>query len=255
MPEQELKKRQKNQIWLKFLKKGGRARIARFKWKLPKNGKKGPWMPAIDGPIKTCEHGYHLTTLVRSQEWFEQELYLAEPRSLKVGVDYDVHADCPDDRTTADYDFDTGESDKIAVRQARLIRRVEEWNPQTLRKLIVICALKISDHKAPNPQDCKRAGAIIRPLLDGRKLSRKELQKLNETVYDMDEEGDWFDDGVLTMLHELTHATMPDLLDPLKTAFDGIGESFMEEEEFFAWREKTLAKVLNLARKKRRPRR
>lgn len=103
----------------KFLNEDGTTAQGYGKWHLPKNGKPGKWMPKIAGELVACENGYHLcrqsTDLL---EWCgAPALYRAEYRLEMVEAD-----------------------DKVVVRQARLLDRVETWNERTARLFACDCA-------------------------------------------------------------------------------------------------------------------
>ena len=87
------------------------------KWHLPKGKRPGKWMPEIVGDIEPCINGYHLCRKKDLVGWLNIEIYEAEYRG---------------DIVTAD--------DKVVVRQARLVRRVDTWNERTARLFACDCA-------------------------------------------------------------------------------------------------------------------
>ena len=80
-------------------------------WPLPTADGPGDWLPALTGQLIACAHGYHLVRLANLLDWVGPALFEAE------------------------YAGEIGEAvDKVVVRQARLLRRVTEWNDRTLRR-------------------------------------------------------------------------------------------------------------------------
>ena len=91
---------------------GGKAQ-----WSLPvKNGDgtwtPGEWMPAIEGALVPCRNGYHLCRAQDLLSWLGPAIFEAEYRGEMVES-----------------------TDKIAVREARLLRQFENWNARTARLL------------------------------------------------------------------------------------------------------------------------
>jgi len=87
-------------------------------WPLP-NGQPGAWL-RVAPPVVPCKHGLHLcraSNLLR--DWTGPALYEAEVDPEAEVVEH---------------------SDKIVVSGARLVRRVETWNDQTLRLFAADCA-------------------------------------------------------------------------------------------------------------------
>jgi hypothetical protein len=102
-------------------------------WNLPQARYPGEWMPAIEGKLVVCENGYHLVRFDHVLDWAAPELYEAEFRG-----------DCIE------------EDDKIVVRQARLVRQVDNWSERTLRLFAVWCAweaLALVDRPDPRTID------------------------------------------------------------------------------------------------------
>lgn len=86
---------------------GGDAR-----WNLPAQNEDGfwvpgAWMPPIEGPLKPCKNGYHLCRPQDLVLWLNNSLYEAEYRGELI--------EC---------------SDKVVVRECRLLRRVKAWDTQ-----------------------------------------------------------------------------------------------------------------------------
>jgi len=92
------------------------------KWYLPKGNRPGRWMPKIEGELIPCQNGYHLC---RTQDlicWLGDNIYEAEHRG-EIGIG----------------------NDKVVVRQARLLHKVETWNETTARLFACDCA----EHASP----------------------------------------------------------------------------------------------------------
>ena len=100
------------------------------KWHLPKGNRPGKWMPAIDGELEPCDNGYHLCRKKHLVKWLNTEIYEAEYR----GEILRAH-------------------NKVVVREARLVRRVETWTERTARLFACDCAersLKYADKMSVN---------------------------------------------------------------------------------------------------------
>jgi len=95
------------------------------KWHLPVKNPDGSWtagswMPAIEGDLSPCENGYHLC---REQDLLQRigpAIFAAEYRGEMIKAE-----------------------DKIVVREARLLRRLETWNECTARLFAVDCAGRV----------------------------------------------------------------------------------------------------------------
>lgn len=88
----------------------------------------GEWMPEIEGELKPCSNGYHLVDKQHILDWAGPELYEAEWKGRRK-----MHDD----------------KDKFVVRRVRLLRKIETWNPRTLRLFSVWCtreALKLIEN-------------------------------------------------------------------------------------------------------------
>ena len=90
------------------------------KWSLPRGGKPGKWMPPVRGPIKACRNGYHLCGRVDIGLWLGRDavyVYEAEGRGDRVH-----------------------DADKVAFREARLVRLVGELDARALLHFAADCA-------------------------------------------------------------------------------------------------------------------
>src|SRR3989304_2432045 len=87
------------------------------KWSLPSGGKPGKWMPKIGGELIPCENGYHLCRRKDLINWLGPTIWGAGCR----GDVFKAH-------------------DKIVVREARLLRQLENWNERTARLFACDCS-------------------------------------------------------------------------------------------------------------------
>jgi hypothetical protein len=123
----------------KFLENGKSYHGGSCTWSLPVKNEDGSWTPGewtepVEGEVVLCENGYHLCRAQDLVYWPGPELYEAEYEGDMVSDDEPPET-------------------KIAVRRARLTRRVETWNEKTARLFAVWCArqaLKLVD--TPDPR-------------------------------------------------------------------------------------------------------
>ena len=140
------------QFW-KALDPGGRPRIAStdFRWPLP-NGKPGAWTPPIE-KLDPCVSGYHLCRRDDLVKWLGPEIYEAEHDGTIIES-----------------------NDKIVVRSARLLRRVDTWNKRTQRLFACDCAkrvMPIFERQRPNDERPRRCIAVSRLFADGLATSEE----------------------------------------------------------------------------------
>ena len=114
-------------------------------WGLPKGNRPGKWR-SVDGDLRPCRNGLHLSRKSDILEWLGPVIWEAE------------------------YDGEIIEQpDKVVVRKARLLRRVDNWNDQTARLFAADCAERVL-HIANN-QRCDAAVLAARRyafgLIDG----------------------------------------------------------------------------------------
>ena len=88
------------------------------RWALPADGKPGAWMPRLAGRLVACRYGYHLCERDNLIYWLGPTIWEAETRSRKLLRD----------------------GTKSVVSTARLLRRLETWNPRTQRLFAADCA-------------------------------------------------------------------------------------------------------------------
>jgi hypothetical protein len=107
--------------YYKVLGKGGKScNGGNAEWSLPKDGKPGDWMPEITEELIPCENGYHLCREKDLIEWLNEEIYEAE------------------------FEGEIIESEnKVVVRKARLLRKLETWNEKTARLFVADCAERV----------------------------------------------------------------------------------------------------------------
>ena len=119
----------------------------RGKWFLPRENRPGKWMPEVKGHLVLCGNGYHLVTASQLIDWLGPALYEAEGRG---------------DSMT--------DGEKGVWRQARLLRRVEEWNERTARLFACDCAehvLHLFEQVYPNDGGPRHAIEIGRLYAEG----------------------------------------------------------------------------------------
>jgi hypothetical protein len=96
-------------------------------WHKPR-GRPGKWMPPIEGGLFPCANGYHLCRKHDLVEWVGPTIWLAEYKGDRINSD-----------------------NKIVVRQARLVRRLN-WDARIARHFAADCAyrsLKFFEEKHP----------------------------------------------------------------------------------------------------------
>ena len=105
-----------------------------YTWSLPTKNDDGTWMPGewtepVEGKLVACENGYHLARRQDLVHWLGPDIYEAEYSWEAVEAD-----------------------DKIVVRSARLLRKIEAWNDKTARLFAAWCAreaLKLIENPDP----------------------------------------------------------------------------------------------------------
>ncbi len=122
-------------------------------WPLPKDGQPGAWMRPIRGPL-TESNGYHL--------WRGEDLLV----SLGPVI---YEADSRGDRLETERG--------IVVREARLARRLEQWNDEAARDFAADCAehvLPIFEQQRPRDSRPRRAVEMAR-LFSRGSVTAEEL--------------------------------------------------------------------------------
>jgi hypothetical protein len=93
------------------------------KWHLPKRGKPGEWMPEIEGELELCANGYHICRPQDLIYWLDEAIFEVEFEG-EIVEGYD----------------------KCVVRKARLVRKLETWNENTMRLFAADCAEHVLHH-------------------------------------------------------------------------------------------------------------
>ena len=137
-------------IAYKFLCAGGLGPFTRYPWPLPRDGAPGAWVVAPGGAT-LCRTGVHGCRVGDLPWWLQDELWEAE-------LDGEV----------------TAGRHKIMAPQARLLRRVEDWDAACAQRFADACARRARDHAAaaldragaPAAAAELRARAAIRDIRD-----------------------------------------------------------------------------------------
>ena len=140
-------------------------------WHLPKGKRAGAWMLDVDGPVRACHNGYHLTKLSGFHEWTREgcTVYLAEGRG-----DQDA------------------EGHKIAFRQARLIRRLN-WDDRIARVFAADCAervLPIFERDRPTDKRPRMSVEVARRFAAGQ-ATPEELAAARDGAWAAAWDGAW----------------------------------------------------------------
>ena len=118
------------------------------------------WMPPIVGDLVPCKNGYHLCHEWDLVYWLGPTIWEATYRGERI--------DC---------------RDKIVVREARLIRRLQTWNDRTARLFACDCAERaLSLTNNPDPRSVN-AIRVARLFADG-KASPEELAAARDAARD-----------------------------------------------------------------------
>ena len=117
-----------HETYYKFCAIGGRSPYGRIQWNLPGDekanlgspGPPGEWMPKLKGNLMECSHGYHACRERDLIHWIRRELYVVEFREKPLEYE-----------------------NKVVGREARIVRRVENWNVATMRLFAADCAERV----------------------------------------------------------------------------------------------------------------
>ncbi len=141
------------ELLFKVLDKNARScNGGRGEWHKPR-GRPGKWMPPIEGDLEPCANGYHLCRRDDLLDWLGPTIWLAEYKGDRVNDD-----------------------DKIVVRQARLIRKLN-WDARIARHFAADCAwrsLKFFEKEHPNDKRPREYINVARRFADG-KATQEEL--------------------------------------------------------------------------------
>ena len=97
-------------------------------WPLPDGEAPGAWTPKLTGRLVPCGHGYHLCRATDLIGWLGPAIFLAEPKGRILKA-----------------------RDKVVVRQARLLRRLDTWTEQTARLFACDCAEHVLGRSLKQP--------------------------------------------------------------------------------------------------------
>ncbi len=105
--------------YYKCLTRDGKGPYSNFKWPLPKNGEVGAWVKT-KGPLVMCENGIHVCTANQLSWWINEHIYTIEIRGQKKS-----------------------DNNKLLVREARLVHRIETWDNRSARLFACDCAERV----------------------------------------------------------------------------------------------------------------
>jgi hypothetical protein len=88
----------------------------------------GKWMPPIKGDLIPCRNGYHLCRKQDLVYWLGPSIWLAAYRGERID-----------------------QTEKIVVREARVITRLDTWNDRTARLFACDCAERALTKYVENP--------------------------------------------------------------------------------------------------------
>ncbi len=131
----------------KFLNEEGLSTFQDFGWSLPKGKRPGKWMPKIKGELVECARGYHLCRPKDLMEWLAPSLYEVEFFGEMLEAE-----------------------SKVVVREARLVRRVDEWE-RIARLFGTDCSAKvlpIFEERVPGDYRPRIAISVARMFVEGR---------------------------------------------------------------------------------------
>ena len=124
------------------------------KWFLPKGDRPGKWMPEIKGDLEPCRNGYHLCREGDLLQWLGTTIYEVEHKGEIVESD-----------------------DKVVVRKARLICKMDNWSARTARLFACDCAwraLKFFEKEYPEDKRARNAIKTAKKFAN-REATTKEL--------------------------------------------------------------------------------
>src|SRR3990172_668485 len=124
-------------------------------WALPAYGKPGAWMPRLTGTLIPCQYGYHLCERGDLVHWLGPTIWEAETEAMEPLRD----------------------GNKSVVASARLLRKLETWNPRTQRLFAADCAERALEReraagREPHP-DSWRAIAVARRYANSEATPRE----------------------------------------------------------------------------------
>src|SRR3954451_15823005 len=131
----------------KFLQPHGLSPFAGGRWPLPEGDTPGEWLPPVEGRLVPCKNGFHLCRYQDLTEWIGPILYEAEYRGQRLD-----------------------HSNKVVVREARLLRLVGVIDDRMLRYFAADCAehvLYLFERERPNDDRPRLAIAAARDFSNG----------------------------------------------------------------------------------------
>lgn len=138
-------------MYYKFLNQDLLGPYSNAHWPLPTPESPGEWLE-VSGELVMCENGLHVCEAEHLLSWIDYALFEVE-----------VDGERLDDQ-----------SQKICARRARLVRRVESWNPSSARLFAADCAehvLSIFENTVANDDRPRLAIAAAREFGDGNAAS------------------------------------------------------------------------------------
>ena len=128
------------------------------KGRVPCHGGSGKWTKGkwrrVKGELVPCEHGLHLCREADLVRWLGPEIWEAEYEGERVDAD-----------------------DKVVVRKARIVRKLETWNERTARLFACDCAervLPVYEKEYPDDKRPREAIETARRYAEGE-ATKKEL--------------------------------------------------------------------------------
>ena len=147
---------------MKYYKVLGKGRTA-------SNGGSGKWpKPGIwfevEGPLVPCQTGLHLCQFKDLVVWLDEKIWVAEPAPGTETIVCD---------------------DKVVVRKARLIKKLDAWNEKTARLFAADCAervLPIYEERFPGEDRPRKAIEAARKYAD-KKITKKMLAAARDAAW------------------------------------------------------------------------
>ena len=131
------------------------------KWHLPKGKRPGKWMPKIDSELEPCANGYHLCRPQDLIHWLDEAIFEVEFRGDVVEG-----------------------NDKVVVREARLLCKLDAWNEKSARLFAADCAervLPIYEKDYPDDDRPRKAIQAARDYANG-KITEEELDAAGDAA-------------------------------------------------------------------------
>jgi len=134
----------KKEVFYKVLHEDGRPRWGGSGiWSLPEGDKPGEWMPPIEGRLVPCVRGYHLCRPNDLINWIDECVFEVEWQGKDI----------------------LEENDKVVVREARLLRKVANWDINTFRLFACDCVEHAATSVLSDGKDHKEIIAFVKAAL------------------------------------------------------------------------------------------